>query len=128
MSLIAGTIIFTRDEQSYFLVTDEVPEPKFYTVKMHKHDGDTALGSIVNGMQDELGINMDNLRFGELAAWHTQGLETTEDLISLYTFEPIDSEALNLDRLSLLGLQFVNAKDVVDFLKNVDMTGAMQLD
>ena len=79
-------------------------------------------------MQDELGINMDNLRFGELAAWHTQGLETTGDLISLYTFEPIDSEALNLDRLSLLGLQFVNAKDVVDFLKNVDMTGVMQLD
>lgn len=128
MSLIAGTIIFTRDDQSYFLVTDELPTPKFYTVKMHKHDGDTALGSIVNGMKDELGVEFENLKFGELAAWHLQGLETSEDLVSLYTFEPIDSSLLNLERLSLLGLQFINARDMQELLKNVDMTGVIQLD
>lgn len=128
MSLIAGTVIFTRDDQSYFLVTDELPTPKFYTVKMHKHDGDTALGSIVNGMKDELGIEFENLKFGELAAWHLQGLETSEDLVSLYTFEPIDSNLLNLERLNLLGLQFINAGDIQKLLKNVDMTGVIQLD
>lgn len=128
MSLIAGTVIFTRDDQSYFLVTDELPIPKFYTVKMHKHDGDTALGSIVNGMKDELGIEFENLKFGELAAWHLQGLETSEDLVSLYTFEPIDSNLLNLERLNLLGLQFINAGDIQKLLKNVDMTGVIQLD
>lgn len=128
MSLIAGTIIFTRDDQSYFLVTDELPKPKFYTVKMHKHDGDTALGSIVNGMRDELGIEFDNLRFGELAAWHLQELESSEDLVSLYTFEAIDSKLLNLDRLNLLGLQFINARDISGLLKNVDMAGVIQLD
>ncbi|MFL2019741.1 hypothetical protein [Weissella hellenica] len=128
MSLIAGTIIFTRDDQSYFLVTDELPKPKFYTVKMHKHDGDTALGSIVNGMRDELGIGFDNLRFGELAAWHLQELESSEDLVSLYTFEAIDSKLLNLDRLNLLGLQFINTRDISGLLKNVDMAGVIQLD
>ncbi|KAA8433236.1 hypothetical protein ACFQGR_06020 [Weissella sagaensis] len=128
MSLIAGTIIFTRDDQSYFLVTDELPKPKFYTVKMHKHDGDTALGSIVNGMRDELGIDFDNLRFGELAAWHLQESESSEDLVSLYTFEAIDSKLLNLERLNLLGLQFINARDIGRLLKNVDMAGVIQLD
>lgn len=128
MSMIAGTIVFTRNDQSYFLVTDEVPTPRFYTVKMHKHAGDTALGSILTGMKGELGINLDNLRLGELAAWHGKDLETAEDLISLYTFEPIDTTDFNMDRLALLGLQFMNAKDAAGLLTNVDMTGVARLD
>ena len=128
MSLIAGTVVFTRNDQSYFLVTDEVPTPRFYTVKMHKHDGDTALGSLLTGMKDELGFDIDNLRLGELAAWHGQGLETAEDLISLYTFEPVDAARFNMVRLGMLGLQFMNAKDAADLLRNVDMTGVARLD
>ena len=95
---------------------------------MHKHDGDTALGSILTGMKDELGFDIDNLRLGELAAWHGQGLESAEDLISLYTFEPVDATHFNMDRLGLLGLQFMNAKDAADLLRNVDMTGVARLD
>jgi len=128
MAKIAGTIVFTRQDQSYFLVTDEVPVAKFYTVQMHKHDGDTALGSLLTGMKSELGLHLDNLRLGELAAWHETGLATAEDLISLYTFEPVASDLIDLERLELLGLQFVNARDMKNLLKNVDIVGVKQLD
>ena len=128
MAKIAGTIVFTRDDQAYFLVTDEIPVPKFYTVQMHKHAGDTALGSLLTGMKSELGLHIDNLRLGELAAWHETGLSTAEDLISLYTFEPVAADCIDLDRLEMLGLQFVNARDMKSLLKNVDIVGVKQLD
>lgn len=127
MSYVAGTIIFTRDDQSFFLVTD-TPVSRFYTVKLHRQAGDTALGSLLTGMKSDLGINMDNLRLGELAVWHEQGKQDNSDAFSLFTFEPIDISLLDFERLRAVGLQFINARQAHQLLQNVDMTGVTSLD
>ncbi|AIG65833.1 hypothetical protein ACRHK7_01435 [Weissella tructae] len=127
MSYVAGTIIFTRGDQSFFLVTD-TPESRFYTVKLHRQAGDTALGSLLAGMKSELGIDVDNLRLGELAVWHEQGQHDNSDAFSLFTFEPVDISVLDFERLRAVGLQFMNARQAHSLLENVDMSGVTSLD
>ncbi|MDR3240559.1 MAG: hypothetical protein LBT37_00110 [Lactobacillaceae bacterium] len=127
MSLIAGTVYFTQEDRAFFLVTDQ-PHSKFFTVKMHKHDNDTALGSLLSGFKNELGIDPDNLRLGELGAWHISGGVTSEDLVSLYTLELVDHDKLNLERLADLGMSFASADNLSDLLTNVDVTGVARLD
>ncbi|MBM7616468.1 hypothetical protein JOC36_000001 [Weissella uvarum] len=128
MTLIAGTIIFTRDDQSFFMVKDGLPISEFYTVRMHQHEDDTALGALLAGMKDQLGLNLDNLRLGELAVWHREGRDDSIDSTSLFTFEVIDDALLNFDRLEAVGMEFVNARDAVSLVKNVDMSGVIGLD
>lgn len=127
MSLIAGTVFYTDNEtnNTYFLVTDEIPQPNFYTVKMHRHNDETALGAIINGFKNELALNIDNLRLGELAGWHMRG---DTDLIALYTFEVVNPAIFNHERLSMLGMHFANAKDLNSLLTTVDMNGVGRLD
>lgn len=127
MSYVAGTIIFTRGDQSFFLVTD-TPDSRFYTVKLHRQAGDTALGSLLTGMKSELGIDVDNLRLGELAVWHEQGQHDNTDAFSLFTFEPVDISLLDFERLRAVGLQFMNARQAHSLLENVDMSGVTSLD
>ncbi|MFL1696446.1 hypothetical protein ACJQWY_06575 [Weissella kandleri] len=127
MSLIAGTVYFTRADQTYFLVTDQ-PKSQFFTVKMHRHQNETALGTLLSGLREELGIDPDCLRLGELGTWHTQGLETQDDLISLYTLELVDEKSLNMQRLRSVGMSFAQAKSVKDLIFNVDVTGVTRLD
>lgn len=127
MSYVAGTIIFTREDQSFFLVTD-TPVSRFYTVKLHRQAGDTALGSLLTGMKTELGIDIDNLRLGELAVWHESGEDDNSDAFSLFTFEPIDISLLDFERLRAVGLQFMNARQAHQLLQNVDMSGVTSLD
>ncbi|TYC48383.1 hypothetical protein ESZ50_08440 [Weissella muntiaci] len=124
MSLVAGTIIFTRDDQSYFLVADTLPKQQFYTVKMHRHEGDTALGSLLTGLKTDLGIDPNNLRLGEIAGWRMDGNE----VISLYTLDAVDSTAFDLTRLDLVGVHFVSARDAAELLLDVDMMAAVRLD
>lgn len=127
MSYVAGTIIFTREDQSFFLVTD-TPVSRFYTVKLHRQAGDTALGSLLTGMKMELGVDIDNLRLGELAVWHERGEQDNSDAFSLFTFEPIDISLLDFERLRAVGLQFINARQAHQLLQNVDMSGVTSLD
>jgi hypothetical protein len=126
MSRIAGTIIFTRDDMSYFLVVDDTVD--FYTVKMHRHNEDTALGTLLTGFKNELGIDVDNLRLGELAGWTKQGVDEQAELISLYTFEVVDPQKMDLNRLELLGMHFASAREVATLLQHVDMMTVAQLD
>ncbi|MBS0949334.1 hypothetical protein JK159_02905 [Weissella minor] len=128
MTLVAGTIIFTRDDQSYFMVKDDVPISKFYTVRMHKHENDTALGSLLEGMKEQLGLNLNNLRLGELAVWHSEGRADSIDSTSLYTFEVVDVSLINFERLAAVGMEFVNARHARDLVRNVDMSGVIKLD
>lgn len=127
MSLIGGTVFYTDIEtnNTYFLVTDEVPQPNFYTVKMHRHNDETALGAILNGFKNELALNLDNLRLGELAGWH---MKSDADLIALYTFEVVNPAIFDHERLSMLGMHFANAKDLNSLLTTVDMNGFGRLD
>lgn len=127
MSLIAGTIYFTRGDQTFFLVTDQ-PASKFFTVKMHRHKKDTALGALLTGIRNELGIDPDTLRLGELGAWHTQGLMVQDDLVSLYTLELLDETTLNLERLSNLGMSFASAASLSNLITKVDVTRVTRLD
>ncbi|MCM0583375.1 hypothetical protein H9L19_01510 [Weissella diestrammenae] len=127
MSLIAGTVYFTQEDKTFFLVTDQ-PHSKFFTVKMHKHQGDTALGSLLNGIKGELGIDPNDLRLGELGAWHIKGGTTAEDLISLYTLELVEPNRVDLKRLSDLGMSFASAANLSDLLTSVDVTGVAALD
>jgi hypothetical protein len=126
MSQIAGTVIFSQNDMSYFLVTDDQHE--FYSVKMHRHQDDTALGSILAGMKNELGLDIDNLRLGELAAWRQHSDSEEDRLISLYTFEVVDFAKVDVERLGNLGLHFVSATEAAPLIKNVDMMSVAQLD
>ncbi|MDR3190352.1 MAG: hypothetical protein LBT80_03995 [Lactobacillaceae bacterium] len=128
MSMIAGTIIYVVDDKTYFLVADESADSSFFAVKMHRHDTDTALGSILHGLKADLGIDPNNLRLGELAAWHTKRGDTAEDLISLYTFTVVDPSLLNHQRIEMAGMHFKWAEGLVDLLKHVDVSGVTQLD
>lgn len=124
MSLVAGTVIFTRGDKSYFLVADTLAKPKFYTVKMHRHEADTALGSLLTGLKNELGLDPENLRLGEIAGWHADDGE----IVSLYTLDAVDPDAFNLKRLDLLGLHFVSTHEAAQLLLDVDMMVAVKLD
>lgn len=123
MSLIAGTIIYTKEDQTYFLVSDDQPRQKFYTVKMHKHENDTALGSLLEGLRHGLGVDPDNLRLGEIAGW-----QANEDIITLYTFDVINADSFDLKRLSQLGLHFVTATSAMNLLHEVDTNVVAKLD
>jgi len=127
MSYVAGTVIFTRGDQSFFMVTD-TPVPRFYTVKMHRQAGDTALGSLLAGMKSELGIDVNNLRLGELAVWHERGEQDNSDAFSLFTFEPVEIELLDFERLRAVGIEFMNARQAHKLLENVDMSGVTSLE
>ncbi|KRN32556.1 hypothetical protein [Weissella halotolerans] len=126
MSLVAGTVVFTRGDQSFFLVTEQAPRARFYTVKMHKHKNETALGSLLTGFKSDLGLSIENLRLSELAVWHDASLQVGP--ISLFTFTPVNIEAIDFERLHAVGLAFMNARDVRELLKSVDMTAVAGFD
>ncbi|RRG18882.1 hypothetical protein D3P96_02530 [Weissella viridescens] len=128
MTLVAGTIIFTRADQSFFMVKDEQPIANFYTVKAHKHEEDTPLGSLLAGMKNQLGLNLDNLRLDELAVWHRAQPDGSKDSTSLFTFEVVDPDKINMERLAAVGMEFVNAKDALNLVTNVDMSGVIKMD
>jgi hypothetical protein len=117
MSLVAGTIMVVQDGMPYYLVDRNEAEFNFLAAKMHEHEGDTALGTILKELANT--ITVDELRLEELTS-----VETSEGTNSLFVFTTVNFDNIDLDDSSL---EFVQAAGLHELLETVDMGSAPQL-
>ncbi|MCM0598598.1 hypothetical protein [Periweissella fabalis] len=116
MSMVAGTIVMINDGMPLYLVKYVGEIASFLTVKMHKHAGDTALGTLLRAMQKDFDIN--NLRLDEL-----DSINVDNQIGSLYVFNIVEP----IEMLPNNGYKFVEASSLHSLLETVDMSSAPKL-
>ena len=86
MSLIAATAIAVKDNLPYFLVEKTKDQTyRFFTTKMHRHNNDTSLGSVLRGLKSLGPVDFDDWRLGELTS-----VSGGDSLMSIYSFDVKD--------------------------------------
>lgn len=116
MSMVAGTIMMITDGMPSYLVKCEDVGFSFLKVKMHKRAGDTALGTLLEAMENDFDIN--NLRLDELAS-----INFDNQIGSLYVFCPVEP----IELLNENGYKFMEASSLHTLLETVDMSSAPKL-
>lgn len=115
MSLIAATAIALKENLPYFLVEEDEQGYHFFTAKMHRHNHDTSLGTVLRGLKTLGPVDLNQWRLGELTSVNNGGV-----LMSLYAFE-VDN-MLKIEKSLDSNLKFAPANQLHQLLETVQTT------
>ncbi|WP_367297180.1 hypothetical protein [Loigolactobacillus coryniformis] len=121
MKQVAGTImLIDKTGAPKFLVTKSAAD--YHLMLADQEDGRTPLATILAAIKDQLGLNVNDLRLGELS-----NVIIEDQDVSLFVFEwgNIAAQQLseNITSLQAKGYTFEHPKTLRGLLTQIDMSG-----